>query len=886
MLRAKDLRCNYLVDPIGIGDREPFLTWALADLPTGGVQQACQVLVASDPRLLVSGHADYWDSGRVETTRCQLRYTGNPLPSCAQCWWSVRVWSDLGEASMLTPPARFELALRPEEWNATWLGFSPGWAGQALMLRHTFSVESTVERARAYVTSIGWHQLRLNGVAVDARVLEPAPTVVTRRLVCSTYAIEKQLREGTNAVGLLLAGGWYGTPQVRVQIHLSYANGRHEVICSGASSGQSSRPWMIAPAPIVASSPYDGEVRDGRLEIPGWDLPEYAGMPPHALPGDELDPWAILFGVPGARQRKWATPVAADAPTALAFAAAIPPAMVTEEVRAVTITQPRPQIWVVDAGVNGAGWVRLRVSGAPRGRRVVLRFAEILREDGTVNQDNLRAARATDIYVCGGASVEAFEPTFTAHGFRFVQVEGLAQAPAPQDVLVRYIRTPLALRGRFTGEPLLERIFAMVARTETSNTLGMLTDCPQRDERHTWLNDLTDRLDTTAYVLDAAPLLAKVLEDIADAQRADGAIPDTVPYRWGFEVADPVCLAPLLLPRLLLRHWGEERMLERAYPVARGWIHYLESQCEGGILRLTRWGDWSEPSGDGTLRAEARSQRTPGPLVSTACLAWGLRALADLAEAAGDESEARRARESAVGVAAAFHRVFFDPATGGYGTGSQGSLACALGFGVVPPERIGHVASLLASEVEHTGHLTTGNIATKFVLEALSDHGRHDLALRLARREDYPSWGYMLRSGATTLWERWEEATSGGMNSHNHGMLGAIGSWLITRHAGLTVAQDAIGSDRWLVTLPAVTEDAEAGAELDSPRGLAAVHWRRSDGHLVTTITIPPGTRALIHLPLPAHNVEGDAPVQPTENGHFEASVGGGTWSFRGVLPV
>ncbi len=354
---------------------------------------------------------------------------------------------------------------------------------------------------------------------------------------------------------------------MRVQIYVDGTDGKTERVDSKSALADA---WEVAPAEILSSSPYDGEVVDYRFAEPGWDGPGGPAGPPAAVHlGDPL--LAAIFGEPGSRERNWTRAQAVDGPTGAVVVPVLPPAAVTEEHEAVSIDEPKPGIFVADAGANGAGWARLQVSGTRRGQAIEVRYGETLFDDGTVNQENLRSARSRDVFISNGPGPAVYEPTFTIHGFRFAEIRGLGAKPSRQDVVVRRARTPATPRSDFHGDALLERMWAMVVRTEASNTLGMLTDCPQRNERQGWLNDLTDRLDTAVLAHDIAPLLCKVLDDIADSQASDGSVPDTVPFRWGFRVADPVCLAPVIIPRLVLRNWGDERVIERHYPVARAW---------------------------------------------------------------------------------------------------------------------------------------------------------------------------------------------------------------------------------------------------------------------------------------------------------------------------
>ena len=489
----------------------------------------------------------------------------------------------------------------------------------------------------------------------------------------------------------------------------------------------------------------------------------------------------------------------------------------------------------------------MRVQGTiPAGQTLSLRFAEILGPDGGINQAPLYGARAED-RVTGDGRTCSWEPAFTYHGFRYVQASG------PLDDLTltgREVRNAVARRSGFSCDhPLLDQLHTAMLRTEAANQHAVLTDCPQRSERLGWLNDLTARAPQAFICWDISRLAAKLCDDYADAQDADGAIPDTVPYRIGHAPADPVCIAPLFLPLLQHRHFGRTSEVVRHLPTMRAWVGCLLRRADAeGILSLSHYGDWSPPSGDATKMVTPLNPSCPGPFISTAFLAHDCRLLAEACTLAGLADESERWMGEHQRIAAAFRRRFIS-GDGVVGSGSQSCLAVALGLALLDETQIQPAVAALAAEVRQRGHLTTGNIATRYLLEVLSDHGHHDLALMLATRRDYPSWGYMLDQGATTLWERWEGGAGGDMNSHSHPMLGSYQSWLYERLAGLMVAEDACGADRFVVRPGPGAGVTRCAAHLDTPRGRAAVDWRCTGADFVLDLTLPGGTSAEVRLP-------------------------------------
>ena len=548
---------------------------------------------------------------------------------------------------------------------------------------------------------------------------------------------------------------------------------------------------------------------------------------------------------------RWNMASAVDAPGGRLENQSHEPMQVVRTIPLQSVSEPRPGTYVVDFGTILAGWVKLRARG-PAGATVTLRFAEMLGEDGLLNQLNLRTAEACDRYTFKGSSdLEQYEPRFTYHGFRYVQIEGLAERPTSQTLEARMVRSAVAQRGQFEcSHELYNSIHRMVVQTEASNLHGIPTDCPQRDERMGWLNDMTARAEQAVYNFDLVRFYSKFVDDIADSQDPrTGEIPDTVPFRWGYRHADPVSMSFLLLPWLLYQHYGETRLMQRHYSGMVKWVERLLQQAPDGILAFSRWGDWSEPSGKQDETVSPVSRRTPGALVSTAFLAEHCRLLGQIAHVIGREEDSRLHQENARRVTESFDGTFWDDAKGVYATGSQACSALALAFGLVPEDRITRVVNHLVGDIAANDyHLTTGNIATKYLLEVLSARGLHEVACAIVAQKSYPSWGFMLQHGATTLWERWEHATGTGMNSHCHPMLGSIGSWFYRHVAGLQLAPDAVGCDRLIYRPRPNRHVTSARATLPTPLGTALLGWHKTGEQIMIEAEVPCGATAELEL--------------------------------------
>jgi alpha-L-rhamnosidase len=867
------LTCEYATDPLGIQTASPRFAWQLQSPQRGDRQTAYQVVVASTARRAAAGQGDLWDSGKsTSADSIEVSYAGVPLASRQRCFWSVRVWDARGQVSPWAPAASFELGLlSQDDWLAQWIGYPAGWAGRALYFRRDFKLPAAAASARVYVAGIGCHELRLNGRKVGDGVLEPAQTCYDKRVLYITHDVTALLRPGPNVIGAIVGNGWHGMAKLRLQMHVRHPGGKETVIRS--TPGPFS--WMVGVGPITHHGIYDGETYDARLEDDGWDTPAYATARARGMS------WAMAQGV--------------EPPGGQMVAQEIEPMRVLDTHEAASISRPRRGVYVLDMGQNLAGWARLRLR-AKRGTQVTMRFAESLNDDGTVNQQNLYTARATDTYIARGGGMEGYEPRTTYHGFRYIQVDGLPAKPTKQTVVARVVRSAMDIRGRFAcSSDILNRIHRAVVWTEAGNQHGVPTDCPQRAERMGWLNDLTARTEQAVYNFDLSRFYAKFSRDIADAQLPTGEVPDTVPLRWGFYPACPVSLAMVLIPRLVSQHWGNRRLLEECYQPMRNWVDCLVRLSEGGILKLSRWGDWSEPSGNPEKLGPAKSRRTPGELVSTAFLAQHARLLSRTAGRLGRRGDRLTYARLAQRVTTAFNRHFWDSRRGVYGTGSQACNALAVMFELASGPRALSAVEAIVRDVRARGeHLSTGNIATKYVLEVLSSHGHHDLACRVASASTYPSWGYMLSRGATTIWERWEHATGGAMNSHNHPMLGSVGAWFYRHVAGLRVADDAFGSDHFIIEPRPAGGITNASASLRTIRGPASVDWRLDGDAMRVEVEVPMGATAQVRLagldvsegaqPLRGRLPQGIA--QATVDGDATiVRIGGGKYSFVAAQP-
>ena len=840
-IAATDLRCESATNPLGIDAASPRLSWILVSSEKGQKQTAYQILVAGDEDKLRNERPDIWDSGRVVSDEStQVVYRGPALLSRRRYYWKVRAWDKDGAAGPYSETAWWEMALlSSQDWKAEWVGSLAGWPGRALYFRCNFTSSQAVERARIYVSGLGYYELRLNGSKVGDHVLDPGVTDYAKRILYSTYDITNKLNNGPNTIGIIVGNGWYGVPRLILQCEITYADGSIDTVYThqGYAPEQGGR-WLVTSGPILENSVYGGETYDARLEKDGWDFPSGASAP-HTMPIDRTEGWAGLHSVPH--------------PGGVLTAQAVNPIKIVDSLRPRSISEPKPGVFVFDIGQNMAGWAHLQVSGA-RGTRVVLKFGEMVLEDGTIDQTNLFTAAATDVYILKGKSTESWEPRFTYHGFRYVQLEGFPGKPTLDTFTARVVRSSVEPSGTIeTSDDLINQIQKMIWWTEASNLYSIPTDCPQRSERMGWMNDLTVRAEEAIYNFDMSRFYPKFLNDINDTQSADGAITDTVPYGWGNRPADPVSTSYLLLGWFAYQHYNDTRALAEHFDGFKAWTDFLHSKTKDNIVTYGYYGDWSPPkafaiAGPGS---SPLSKDTPREFMSTGYLYYNARLLSHMADALAKKEDKAKYTKMAEEVAASFNGKYWNESGGGYGSNNESMDSFALFLGIVPEDKVQRVVASLVKAVHDNGaHLTTGNLCTKYVLEALTKYGYGDLAFKIATQETYPSWGYMLANGATTLWERWESLTGPGMNSHNHPMMGSVSAWFHKYLGGINTDPDVPGFKRILIRPYPLDNLTWVRAEYKSPYGLIRSSWSKDNGILTVKITVPVNTTARVYIPV------------------------------------
>ncbi|MGA5285629.1 alpha-L-rhamnosidase [Streptomyces pseudogriseolus] len=726
-------------------------------------------------------------------------------------------------------------------------------------LRREFSLRrGRVRRARLYVTALGLYEAHLNGVRVGRDQLAPGWTDYRTRVQYQAHDVTELVRAGGNALGVHLAPGWYAgnvgmfgphqygeRPALLAQLEVQYADGSTQRVVSDTD-------WSASKGPIVAADLLDGETYDARKETPGW-----------ASPGFDDAGWLGAGEAEGVVPERVVAQV--DAPV-----------RVTEELTPVGVGEPRPGVFVFDLGRNMVGSVRLRVKGAA-GTVVRLRHAEVLQADGTVYTANLRTAQATDTYVLKGGGTETYEPRFTFHGFRYVEVTGFPGTPTVRAVTGRVMHTDAPATLTFaTDSPMLNQLHSNITWGQRGNFLSVPTDTPARDERLGWTGDINVFAPTAAYTMESARFLTKWLTDLRDAQTAEGSFTHVAPdvgrlgdgaAGWGD--------AGVTVPWALYQAYGDVRVLQEAWPSVTAWLGYLERHSDGLLRPADGFGDWLNVDDE-----------TPKDVIATAYFAHAADLAARMARELGRDPAPY---EDLFGrVRDAFRRAYVD-AAGRVKGDTQTAYVLSLSMGLMPDALRDAAAGRLVALVEaRDWHLSTGFLGTPRLLPVLTDTGHTDVAYRLLTRRTFPSWGYQIERGATTMWERWDSLRPDGtfqdpgMNSFNHYAYGSVGEWMYAHIAGIAPGRPGY---REVVVRPRPGGGVEeARATLASVRGPISTRWKRRGGRFELTCSLPVNTSAQVWIPAYAgdrveHTGAGAVPLG-YEDGCQVFRVGSGTCRF------
>ncbi len=835
------LKCEYKINPVGIGVAQPRLSWQIVSPENNFMQQAYEIRVAAMQGYLSGAGKLLWETGKVNSSESvNIAYGGPSGKSMQRMWWQVRIWDANNKATAWSEPAYWEMGLLGEaDWKASWIRLGEEKdnlvSRPSQYFRKEFSLNKKVKSARVYVTALGLYELRLNGKKVGNDLFTPGWTSYKNRIQYQTYDVTKMLT-AKNAIGAIVGDGWYrgnigfkgqrsyygDKSALLAQLEVNYTDGTRETITTDSN-------WKATTGPILESDIYNGELYDARLELNGWDQAGYVDS-------------------------KWKSATGYDFTKSTLIAPQGVPVQAIQEIKPVKLIKTPKGESVLDMGQNMVGVVRLKVKGNS-GDKVVVKFAEVLDKAGNFYTDNLRAAKCTDTYILKGGGEEIFQPLFTFHGFRFVKLEGLAAEPTLDMITGVVIHSAMSPTGSFAcSDSLINQLQHNIQWGQKGNFVDVPTDCPQRDERLGWTGDAQVFSMTAAFNFDVAAFYTKWMKDFTADQLKSGRVPHVIPdVLSGGGGATAWADASVIVPWTVYQVYGDKRILAEQYNSMKAWVEYMHTRAGDKNLWMgdEHFGDWLAFASNSSSYPGATTEKD---LIATAYYAHSSKILSQIAAILGKTEDATFYANLSAAVKKAFIEEFVTK-NGRVVSHTQTGYSLALAFDLLPENLKKNAAEYLAADVKKMGHLTSGFVGTPLVCQTLTSIGRDDLAFMLLKRTKYPSWLYPVTQGATTIWERWDgQKPDGsfqdvGMNSFNHYAYGAIGEWLYKHVAGIDLDPNHPGYKHFLLAPHPGGDLTKASAEFNSLYGMIKSSWKLDKTQMFYHVTIPANTTATVTLP-------------------------------------
>lgn len=869
VVRVGKLQTERMECPLNIESQHPRLSWILESDQRGVMQQAYRILVASSPDRLAEGAADLWDSGRVVSDESVwVPYEGKSLKSNARCFWKVKVWTTRGESDW-SAPAEWGMGLLGEtQWGGQWIGWDGAFPWDvedahsrlsARALRSEFRTEDApVVRATLHICGLGLYELYIDGERIGEQVLAPAPSDYRKTVLYNSFDVTRQVRRGEHAIGILLGNGrfytmhqhyktWkipnFGYPKVRMNLFIEYADGHTQRIVTSETG------WKLnADGPIRSNNEYDGEIYDARKELGDWTRVGYddsawlqaqrVALPEGTLRPNRAPNMRVMRRLPVRRLEQF------------------------------------DGRWIADFGQNMAGWVRIRLHRGQPGDTLRIRYAELLTPDGCeLDVENLRHSQSTDYYICNGRENGAsWAARFSYHGFRYVEITGCEELCA-EDLTAEFIYDEMADNGSFeSSDETLNAICRNAWWGYASNYKGLPLDCPQRDERQPWMGDHAMNSWGESFLFDNANLYAKWTDDMREAQREDGCIPDICPAFYNYYTSEMTWSATLPIACNMLWHqFGDMEPIRRNYDAVKRWMKHIRDNFTtvDGIIDADKYGDWCvPPESPELIHSQDPARQTEGALIATAYYCKVAQMLAEFARLQGLDAEAeaysREAEEMRDRFNARFLTVrrgtspakkphFLYPDEVYYGNNTVTANLLPLAFDLVPDDCREEVGKQLITRivVGDGGHVGCGVIGVNWLMRYLTRMGRGDVAMLLASNRTYPSWGYMIEKGATTIWELWNGDTAARtMNSANHVMmLGDLVAWFFRDLGGINPARPGY---KEILLKPDFSIEQLGWVRVShhTPYGEVVSNWRKTPMRLDWEVSVPCNTTAYLVLPV------------------------------------
>jgi alpha-L-rhamnosidase len=849
------LKTEYLVNPIGLDNIHPRLSWMMDDSRLGAKQTAYQLIVGTDSLSVSQGKGSVWTTAKTGSPATLVSYQGQALQPFTRYYWRVTLWDKNGKFISPSAVNSFEMGmLKLTNWQGTWISDEQSRNfGPAPYFRTTFSTGKQIKTARAYIAAAGLYELYINGQKIGNHHLDPMYTRFDRRNLYVTYDVTPQLMAGKNAVGVLLGNGWYNhqstavwdyhlapwrqRPTFCLDLRITYTDGSTETISSNEH-------WKTASSPVIMNNIYTAEHYDARLEQTGWNTINF-----------DDSKWKPAFNRP--------------APSQNVTAQAMVPVRNVEEIPAISVNHFSDKNYVFDIGRNISGVSKLTVSGKA-GTIIRLKHGERLQKDGHVDLSNIdlhyRPTDDTDpfqvdIFILSGKGPETFMPKFNYKGFQYVEINSSEPLLLTKESLTGYFMHSdvLPVGQLSTSNPIINKIWSATNNSYLSNLFGYPTDCPQR-EKNGWTGDAHIAAETGLYNFDGITVYEKWMADHRDEQQPNGTLPSIIPSPgWGYEWGNgPDWTSTVaLIPWNVYLFYGDTKILADNYENIKRYVNHINNLYPTG---LTTWGlgDWVPVK-----------SKSPVELTSTAYYFADVTIAAKVAALLGKKQEQQQYNALADKIKKAFNDKYLNTQTGSYNTGLQTELAVPLYWGLVPQAVRAKTAARLAERVKADNyHLDVGILGAKAILTALSDNGYAEVAYKIASQETYPSWGWWMVNGASTLYENWNIEAKNDI-SLNHIMFGEIGAWLYKGIGGIRPDESQAGFKLVRLQPNFVSGLEHYTSSHIGPYGKIISAWKRNGSSIEYTVTIPANSSANIQFPSGTKAALNEKPV--TNSYHIEA---------------
>ena len=842
------LQVEMQANPVGLGFSEPRLSWQIGSGERGVTQTAYQIVVGDDEASVRAGRGTVWNTGRVcSDESVGIRYGGKALESRKEYYWAVKVWTNKGEARSRVQKWSMGL-LKQSDWSAKWIGLndkenvsydSTRVLFPARYLRKEFDAGRGIKRAMLYCSAGGTAVWYINGRRVGSDVLAPLDSWFPESMNALAYDVTSLLRRGgANAIGCLLGNGrfmglrhedrlHFGMPCAIAQLEIENADGTTVVITDET--------WKVNNrGPVRNNNEFDGETYDARMELGRWNDAGY----------EENGDWRAVELMP--------------VPTKELRAQMSPSQVINEEIKAQRVWKDSKGDYVVDMGQNFVGWTRMKVR-CQKGKPVSIHYAESLMPNGVDIYDaNMRLAQTIDTYIPAKDGTVTLEPQLVYHGGRYLEIKGLDYEPSVNDFTGCVINDKMERTGWFrTNNELLNKIHEAAYWGVRGNYHGFPTDCPQRDERQGWLGDHATGCYGESFMTENQLLYNKWLKDIEESQSPEGAVSNVVPRLWTLWFEEISWSSAYIYgANMVYERYGDDYSIRNRYDSMRRWVQWVKNTFyENGIVLKDRYGDWCmPPEKPEMIHSEDPARKTDGQLISTSVFYDLLRLMAKFAEINGKPEDAAEYEAMRSEIYKAFNAKFFDSEKGYYGNNTVTGNMLALDLGLVPEKAKERVIKNIYEVTDgpmYNGHISTGVLGVQHLMRGLTRNGHVDMAWRIATNDTYPSWGYMIKKGATTIWELWNGDTADpAMNSGNHIMLlGDLVIWMYEDLGGIRNDSGSVGYKKILFKpyFPAGLDHVDA--VFDSRYGRIESHWRLDGGKLRYEVVVPANTTARIEVP-------------------------------------